>query len=699
MDVTISEDSLSLSDKPEEEAFGIKKSLKQKIFERFLNYGQQIVMLICWLIFTYFLMVNKETQYEIINIAVPAGKEGLKVAINKQGSDSSLYLRLYGAFSKNTFKFTELKSSQYESSFLTLELQELEQDNTVKSKKSVLQLQITDQDLKVEMVEKIIENILLNGGKYQLQFLSNVNYSIPLQMSYGFTMISKKTGLILGLILLCLMYIAIIFELVHRAVAGVICCSLAVGLIAAVHLRPSLLVIFIEWSNIDAIMLFFGVSILMELLAESGLQDHLAALGYEFCHGHIWPMLHCILLFSCLLSNLFDEILLVLFLAPICLRLCEIMNLNCTPVLSCLLIVINVGATLTPISTLSNNLIANSDFLPSKHIGFSEFSCHMLPATILCLLQSYIHLRLQFHNSEKMRNFEPSEVGRLKHLIKIWHRASMSMGDYTWDDSLARQMVNRRVKSLRKRLKRLGKMPQKPEGFADKVQHLKDNFPIRKLSLITICLLSLFITFILSLLSYSPILVKISKGWIALLSALLALSLTSYEDIEGILTRLDWSTMLFFMTFSIVMQVLSSLGLLESIGLLLQHCIIQVSDQQRLVVAILAVIWISAILSTFFDSVAVADMMLRIIGTLSLNQDLKLPIMPLVWSLALGCCLGDNGSLMANFSNIACAGLASRHGYRLTFLGYFKIGFFVMLGNIIVASCYLLLVHVAYKWH
>ncbi|KNC27761.1 hypothetical protein FF38_06953 [Lucilia cuprina] len=701
MDVATSEDSFSMSDHPEEEYYG--RSKQYKLLRRLLKYGQLLVMTICWLTFTYFLMANEEIEYEAITLSVPPGKEGLIVGINQKVIASSLCLRLYGPFTKTTFRFDELQSSHFESPFLWIKLQQVEEDNSIKIVKSILHLHLSEQHngewQDIIMVEKIIEDVTLDNGKYQLNFMSNFNGTIPLQVAYQFSMVSKKTGLILGLLLLLIIYIAIMFELVHRTLAGVICSTLAVGIIAAVHLRPTLQIIFNIWGNIDTIMLFFGASLIIELLAETGLQDYLAAVSYELSNGHIWPMLHCILLTSCLLSNVFDGILLVLFIAPICLRLCEIMQLDCTPVLSCLIIAINVGSTLTPISSISNNLISNSPFLTNHQIQFTEFIVHMLPATLLTLAQSYIHLRLQFLDSTKMRNFEPFQQRRLKRLINVWRRASLRMGDYTWDESLARQTVDRRIVNLRKRLKRLGKMPEKPTGFEENVQNLRASYPIKNTTLVIICLLALLITLLFSILSRIDQPIKISKGWIAILSALLALSLSNYEDIEGMLTRIDWSTMLFFVTLSIIMQVLITLGLLENIGLLLEHFIINVAEEHRLTVAILSIIWISAILTTFIDNVPVADMMMRIIGTLSLNHHINIPIMPLVWSLALGCTLGGNGSIVGAFANIACAGVASCHGYKLTFFGYLKIGFFVMLGNVVVASCYLLTVHVGFRWH
>ena len=44
-------------------------------------------------------------------------------------------------------------------------------------------------------------------------------------------------------------------------------------------------------------------------------------------------------------------------------------------------------------------------------------------------------------------------------------------------------------------------------------------------------------------------------GWIALLGALLLLLLAESEDMEGVLARVEWSTLLFFAALFVLMEV------------------------------------------------------------------------------------------------------------------------------------------------
>ena len=67
-------------------------------------------------------------------------------------------------------------------------------------------------------------------------------------------------------------------------------------------------------------------------------------------------------------------------------------------------------------------------------------------------------------------------------------------------------------------------------------------------------------------------------------------------------------------------------------------------------------------------------------------------LLPLWWSLSLGACLGGNGSLIGASANLMVAGLAERAGHRISFLGFMKLAFPLMLGTIVIASIYAWLV-------
>ena len=66
-------------------------------------------------------------------------------------------------------------------------------------------------------------------------------------------------------------------------------------------------------------------------------------------------------------------------------------------------------------------------------------------------------------------------------------------------------------------------------------------------------------------------------------------------------------------------------------------------------------------------------------------------LMPLWWSLALGACLGGNGTLVGASANLIVAGFAERSGHRIRFLSFTLLAFPLMIMSIVIASAYLYL--------
>lgn len=72
------------------------------------------------------------------------------------------------------------------------------------------------------------------------------------------------------------------------------------------------------------------------------------------------------------------------------------------------------------------------------------------------------------------------------------------------------------------------------------------------------------------------------------------------------------------------------------------------------------ILWISAFASAFIDNIPFTTAMIPIIKTIAADKDVGLPVRPLVWALALGACLGGNGTLIGASANVVCAGLAEQ---------------------------------------
>ena len=118
----------------------------------------------------------------------------------------------------------------------------------------------------------------------------------------------------------------------------------------------------------------------------------------------------------------------------------------------------------------------------------------------------------------------------------------------------------------------------------------------------------------------------------------------------------------------------------------------------RLAVAILLILWVSGLASAFIDNIPFTTMMIPVVKSLADDSKLDLPLKPLVWALALGACLGGNGTLIGASANVVCAGVAEQHGYKFSFLDFFKLGFPITLISLTVASGYLMVCHVAFDW-
>lgn len=62
--------------------------------------------------------------------------------------------------------------------------------------------------------------------------------------------------------------------------------------------------------------------------------------------------------------------------------------------------------------------------------------------------------------------------------------------------------------------------------------------------------------------------------------------------------------------------------------------------EYRLSVAIILILWVSTIVSSFVDNIPLTTMMIKVIISMSQNHELELPLQPLVYALAFGGCLG-----------------------------------------------------------
>lgn len=162
------------------------------------------------------------------------------------------------------------------------------------------------------------------------------------------------------------------------------------------------------------------------------------------------------------------------------------------------------------------------------------------------------------------------------------------------------------------------------------------------------------------------------------------LLLISQVDVEDIFIEIEWATIFFFI--SLFMLV----GALEEVGVMtfLASKLLEVT-QGNMVMTMLVILWVSAIASSVLDNIPFVATMIPLIK--NYGQMSGLDVTPLWWALALGACLGGNGTLIGASANVIVSGLLAKHGQKLSFGYYLKIGFPLMIVSIIISTVYLLI--------
>ena len=174
----------------------------------------------------------------------------------------------------------------------------------------------------------------------------------------------------------------------------------------------------------------------------------------------------------------------------------------------------------------------------------------------------------------------------------------------------------------------------------------------------------------------------IESATVALIAAAVMLLLGG-QDAEEIILGVEWSTILFFIGLFVVVGGLNSTGV---IAMLANEMLKLVGD--NMVVAIILILWASALISAFLDNIPFVATLIPMILTMESGG---MDVTPLWWALSLGACLGGNGSLIGASANVVLAGVSAKNGYPITFMQYLRVGFPMMLLSVAISTVYLLL--------
>nr|XP_004662001.2 P protein isoform X1 [Jaculus jaculus] len=525
---------------------------------------------------------------------------------------------------------------------------------------------------------------------------------VPLLLAHQFLGTGVEAQVTVAAVILAGVYTLVIFEIVHRTLAAMLGALAALAVLAVVGDRPSLPRV-VEWIDFETLALLFGMMILVAIFSETGFFDYCAVKAYQLSRGRVWAMIMMLCLIAAILSAFLDNVTTMLLFTPVTIRLCEVLNLDPRQVLIAEVIFTNIGGAATAIGDPPNVIIVSNQELRKMGLDFVGFTAHMFIGICLILLVSFPLLRLLYWN-KKLYNKEPSEIVELKHEIHVWRLTAQRISPASREETAVRGLLLGKVLALEHLLARRlqtfhRQISQEDTNWETNIQELQKKHRISDRSLLVKCLAVLgFVIFTFFLNSSVPG-IHLDLGWIAILGAIWLLILADIHDFEIILHRVEWATLLFFAALFILMEALAHLHLIEYIGEQTALLIKMVPEDQRLAAAIVLIMWVSALASSLIDNIPFTATMIPVLLNLSGDPEVSLPVPPLMYALALGACLGGNGTLIGASANVVCAGIAEQHGYGFSFMEFFRLGFPMMVVSCTVGMCYLLVAHVVVGWN
>ncbi|MAV57295.1 MAG: hypothetical protein CMA14_00335 [Euryarchaeota archaeon] len=434
--------------------------------------------------------------------------------------------------------------------------------------------------------------------------------------------------------ILTIVYALIVFEIVHRALAAAIGGIVAVTTLHLIGNGPDLGTV-VTWIDEETIGLLIGMMVIVDILGKTGVFEWAAVQAYALSGGSIWRLSVILCTITAVFSAFLDNVTTILLIVPVTIQIAKVLNLEPIPLIIAEVMFSNIGGAATQIGDPPNIIIGaqlssqalSETVLDSQGIAFIDFIIHVGPAVVIAMAPSFwllSKLESEGLSGERHRNVD---LLRLRYNIKD-------------------------VELLKK------------SGFI---------------------LILVILAFFAHSSFHHPLL---TVATIAIGGAVLMLLVTSPHHVEEQLDSVEWTTIIFFAGLFIMIHGLEYMGLIDAIATGISDTISQASEKNRLMVAVLLLLWVSAIASAFIDNIPYTATMVPVVIELASDPDLNLQLGPLAWALALGACLGGNGTIIGASANVVAAGLAEEAGHDISFNTFFKTGFPIMLLSVALATVY-----------
>lgn len=181
-------------------------------------------------------------------------------------------------------------------------------------------------------------------------------------------------------------------------------------------------------------------------------------------------------------------------------------------------------------------------------------------------------------------------------------------------------------------------------------------------------------------------LLHLESATVALAGASLLLFI-SKADPEEVFMDIEWTTIFFFIALFILVGGLEEVGIIHQLA----SQIINIT-QGNMFLTVMCILWGSAFLSSFLDNIPFVATMIPLIQ--SMGEIGGMDIRSLWWALALGACLGGNGTMIGASANVVACGMLEKKNHKVSFFEYMKFAFPLMIVSIIISTIYLAVFYV-----
>jgi len=181
-------------------------------------------------------------------------------------------------------------------------------------------------------------------------------------------------------------------------------------------------------------------------------------------------------------------------------------------------------------------------------------------------------------------------------------------------------------------------------------------------------------------------LLGVSAALATLLPAFLILVYESSRsnEVQHVLTRIDWQIFFFFGGLFILVAALGKTGVLSMLGTEM----IKISGG-NVALSVTLVLWVTALFSQIVDNVPLATVFIPVIAAMANTSGV--PIAPLAWALAVGTGIGGMATPLGTASNLVALNILNKPKQRLSFARFAKRTIPLTIIDLVLANLILLL--------